>query len=187
MFELLARRRRDGENGFTLIELMVVVLIIAILVAIALPVFLGARVRAANREAQSGLRNALAAALAIYAELQDFAAVPQATLITMLNEDEPSLEFVTGATASSAANNDAISTRVFAYAAVIDPDYSELNLAKRSTSGECYYLRQIPEGSEVGDEPGDWRGHRSAAVMPACSGNVVSGFATTVGNFQSWT
>ena len=41
---------------------MVVVLIIGILVAIALPTFLGARNRANDKAAQSGLRNALAAA-----------------------------------------------------------------------------------------------------------------------------
>lgn len=55
----MARWRRNGDDeGFTLIELMVVVLIIAILLAIAIPTFLGARERAADRAAQSNLRNA---------------------------------------------------------------------------------------------------------------------------------
>ena len=49
-------KRRD--SGFTLIELMVVVLIIAILVAIAIPTFLGQRRSAQDQSAQSNLRNA---------------------------------------------------------------------------------------------------------------------------------
>ena len=61
MFLQLLRRRLQGERegGFTLIELMVVVLIIAILIAIAIPTFLGARTRAQNRAVQANLRNAL--------------------------------------------------------------------------------------------------------------------------------
>ena len=64
MLEYL-RRRREDEQGFTLIELMVVVLIIAILIAIAIPTFLGAQDRARDRGAQSDLRNMLTAARTI--------------------------------------------------------------------------------------------------------------------------
>src|SRR3954453_19946719 len=58
--------RGDGsDDGFTLIELMVVVLIIAILIAIAIPKFLGAQDRARDRGAQSDLRNSITAAKTI--------------------------------------------------------------------------------------------------------------------------
>ncbi len=66
----LASRRRDEEQGFTLIELMVVVLIIAILIAIAIPTFLGARSRAQDRAAQSDLRNGLTAEKTVYTDGQ---------------------------------------------------------------------------------------------------------------------
>ncbi len=46
-----------NQKGFTLIELMVVVLIIAILIAIAVPVFNVARQAAWRRTCQSNLRN----------------------------------------------------------------------------------------------------------------------------------
>ena len=62
MLTSLRTRLQKDEDGFTLIELMVVVLIIAILIAIAIPTFLGAQDRARDRGAQSDLRNALTAA-----------------------------------------------------------------------------------------------------------------------------
>src|SRR5688572_17520795 len=67
---LRKRFDRDDEEGFTLIELMVVVLIIAILLAIAIPTFLGARERAQDRAAQSNLRNALTAEKVYYTDNQ---------------------------------------------------------------------------------------------------------------------
>jgi type IV pilus assembly protein PilA len=72
MFKTLRQRRSSEERGFTLIELMVVVLIIAILIAIAIPTFLGARKRAQDRGAQSNLRNALTAAKTYYTDAETF-------------------------------------------------------------------------------------------------------------------
>src|SRR5207245_6474375 len=69
---LIARRHRGQEEGFTLIELMVVVLIIALLIAIAIPTFLGARQRAQDRAAQSDIRNGLTAEKTVYTDLQKY-------------------------------------------------------------------------------------------------------------------
>src|SRR5207302_9983569 len=91
MLERFMQRRRHGsEEGFTLIELMVVVLIIAILIAIAIPTFLGARERAQNRSAQSNVRNALTAEKTSYTDTQTYSAT-SATLTAI----EPSLTYVT--------------------------------------------------------------------------------------------
>jgi len=82
------KARRDREEGFTLIELMVVVLIIAILIAIAIPTFLGARERAQDRGAQSDLRNALVAAKTFYTDNETYTGV-----LADLPNIEPSLSY----------------------------------------------------------------------------------------------
>lgn len=68
------RSRLNKDEGFTLIELMVVVLIIAILVAIAIPTFLGQRKNAQDSAAKSNVRNALATEKAYFSVNQVFTA-----------------------------------------------------------------------------------------------------------------
>jgi type IV pilus assembly protein PilA len=86
--------RRDRQEGFTLIELMVVVLIIAILIAIAIPTFLGARVRAQDRATQSDLRNALTAQKTFYTDKQAYANPTNPADAASLDDIEPRLKWM---------------------------------------------------------------------------------------------
>jgi len=64
------------NEGFTLIELMIVIAIIGILAAIAIPQFSAYRTRSYNAAAEADLRNAATAQEAYYVDNQTYVANP---------------------------------------------------------------------------------------------------------------
>ena len=86
----MLRRGLTDEDGFTLIELMVVVLIIGILIGIAMGTYRGARERAADRAAQTDVRTGLITAMSFYVKGRTYTGFDVATA----EADEPSLDWM---------------------------------------------------------------------------------------------
>ena len=68
----MARRLSRDQRGFTLIEVLIVILVIAILAAIAIPTFLGKRSHADDADAKSNARNLVSFVDSCYTRSEDY-------------------------------------------------------------------------------------------------------------------
>ncbi len=156
------KAREDREDGFTLIELMVVVLIIAILIAIAIPTFLGARSRAQDKASQSNVRNGVSAAKTIFTDGQDYADATAAELLVV----EPSLTFQ-AATAPSTQPKEVSVHVVDSDAATAGSE--TIYLVSKSKSGKCWAVKDVQQASGAGT------GYAEVPSGTACQGDAVTG------------
>jgi type IV pilus assembly protein PilA len=157
------RRNSDGEAGvdagFTLIELMVVLLILAILLAIAIPTFLGVTKSANDRASQSNLNTAVVNAKAAYqTNSQSYTGVNTTTL----SSAEPSLSFTTGNSTAQGVISMSVSL-----------DGNGAVFAAFSKSGNCWY--QI-------DNPNAITATNSANTTAPYGATPTASGTTTAGN-----
>jgi type IV pilus assembly protein PilA len=158
---LRKRLGHDDERGFTLIELMVVVLIIAILIAIAIPTFLGARARSQERAAQSSLRNGLTAAKTMYTDDGNYSAADE-NATTGLKTVEPSLSYVATGSPSDDPKEVSVSASAGTWAGAV-----------WAASGKCFLIRDVATGTGAGT----FYGETSTAAN--CTGTYAATPANT--------
>jgi prepilin-type N-terminal cleavage/methylation domain-containing protein len=141
------KQRAHEETGFTLIELMVVVLIMGILMAIAIPTFLSTQGSANDASAKSNATNAFTGEKAYFEDNQTFIDAGSTANGTGATGLDPNLPWgangaatgkgtVTALAGSTAANvfTEALSTSTPPYVgpATIIEAYSK--------SGDCFYI-----------------------------------------------
>jgi type IV pilus assembly protein PilA len=168
-----------AEAGFTLIELMVVLLIIAILLAIAIPTFLGVTNTAGDRAAQSNLTNALTEGKALYEVNDAYTGTNAAYTAGTFSSQAPEFTWNLNTACAASAGN-CISFDVFN---ISSGDSQGLSLAAYSSkTNTCWYafdLEASPPatGSALSDafpSAGVWYAKSTVGATPTTDCKAIN-------------
>jgi type IV pilus assembly protein PilA len=170
----------DGaaEAGFTLIELMVVLLIIAILLAIAIPTFLGVANSAGDRAAQSNLTNALTEVKALYQNNAAYTNGGAVMAPAFFTGSAPEFSWTAAACTGASAGN-CVSVQVVDAASAGDSQGVELSVYSAKTQ-TCWYAVDLETS------PANFAALETApAVNFATTASHTQPGATTAGVFYA--
>jgi type IV pilus assembly protein PilA len=144
------RRLRDEEDGFTLIELMVVVMILAILIVMGLPTFLGVRARFQDRAAQTDLRNAVLSARILYTDNATF--TPATSGATGLVTIVPNMCYVAGTSATKSVDTGTVAcaSGVGSGSISVNSTTTQFMAARLSSSQSCFVILDSTTGTRYG-------------------------------------
>jgi prepilin-type N-terminal cleavage/methylation domain-containing protein len=147
-------KRLRSEDGFSLVELSVVLVNFGILLALATPAFLGAVHRTQDQSAKASVRTALTAGRIVYASEADYTAAT----VTELQGVDGSILWV-----------DEITTSIEPTTVSRDTAGGLLTLAAYSNAGNCFFLLDDPDGapqfgSLIAVAPADCYASNSGAV-----------------------
>jgi type IV pilus assembly protein PilA len=142
------RRLRDEEDGFTLVELMVVIVILSILIVIGLPTFLGVRARFQDRGAQTDLRNTVLSARILFTDTATFTNANEGGtgLVTIV----PNMCYVAAGTASAAVGTVACVSGTGGGSISVASTATQFAAARLSASTSCFAILDASTGTRYG-------------------------------------
>jgi type IV pilus assembly protein PilA len=148
---------RKNDEGFTLIELAVVILIIGILLLLAIPSFLGVRKRAQDKAAQSALKVMLTNAKAIYGDAGNYSGATDASMVNV----EPGYTLNSATTSSQGPKLVSI---------LVSTSNDRWSAAAMSQSAKCFFITDSDaSGTKFGST------QLASVTTGGCTGTAASG------------